>query len=46
MASHHSNNRANMDKFALINKYHTQMLAYFLDKLQKTSDGDGTLLDH
>ena len=22
------------------------MLAYFLDKLQKTPDGDGTLLDH
>jgi hypothetical protein len=46
VASHHSNNRANMDKFALINKYHTQMLAYFLDKLRKTPDGDGTLLDH
>ena len=23
-----------------------QCLAYFLDKLQKTPDGDGTLLDH
>ncbi len=30
VASHHSNNRANMDKYALINKYHVQMLAYFL----------------
>jgi hypothetical protein len=30
VASHHSNNRANMDKFALINKYHVEMLAYFL----------------
>ena len=45
-ASHHSNVRANMDSFALINKYHVQMLAYFLDKLQATPDGDGTLLDH
>ena len=45
-ASHHSNNRANMDRFALINKYHVQMLAYFLDKLKSTPDGDGTLLDH
>jgi hypothetical protein len=45
-ASHHSNVRANMDKFALINKYHVQMLAYFLEKLQKTPDGDGNLLDH
>lgn len=45
-ASHHSNVRANMDKFALINRYHVQVLGYFLDKLQKTPDGDGTLLDH
>ena len=46
VASHHSNNRANMDKFALINKYHVEMLAYFLDKLKSTPDGDGILLDH
>jgi hypothetical protein len=45
-ASHHANNRANMDSFALINKYHVQMLAYFVEKLGKTLDGDGTLLDH
>jgi hypothetical protein len=46
VASHHSNNRANMDKFALINKYHVSLLAYFLEKLRTTPDGDGTLLDH
>jgi len=46
VASHHSNNRANMDKFALINRYHTSLLAYFLEKLNATKDGDGTLLDH
>ena len=46
VSSHHSNNRANMDKFALINKYHVEMLAYFLDKLKSTPDGDGNLLDH
>lgn len=46
VASHHSNNRANMDRFALINRYHVEMLAYFLDKLKTTPDGDGTLLDH
>jgi hypothetical protein len=45
-ASHHSNARAKMDSFALINRYHIQMLAYFVDKLQSTPDGDGTLLDH
>ncbi len=46
VASHHSNGRANMDKFALINRYHVQMLAYFLEKLKATPDGDGNLLDH
>jgi len=45
-ASHHANNKANMDSFALINKYHVSMLAYFIDKLATTQDGDGTLLDH
>ena len=46
VASHHSNARAQMDRFAIINRYHVQMLAYFLDKLKSTPDGDGTLLDH
>jgi hypothetical protein len=46
VASHHSNNRAAMDKYALINKYHVELLAYFLEKLKTTPDGDGNLLDH
>ena len=45
-ASHHSNERKNMDQFAVINQYHVKMLAYFLEKLRATPDGDGTLLDH
>jgi hypothetical protein len=45
-ASHHANVKANMDSFALINKYHVQMLAYFIEKLSKEPDGDGNLLDH
>jgi len=45
-ASHHSNVRAKMDTFAQINRYHVQTLAYFLDKLHATPDGDGNLLDH
>jgi hypothetical protein len=45
-ASHHSNERKNMDQFAVINQYHVKMLAYFLGRLQATPDGDGTLLDH
>jgi hypothetical protein len=35
-----------MDQFAVINRYHIKMLAYFADRLQATPDGDGTLLDH
>jgi hypothetical protein len=46
VASHHSNNRASMDKFALINRYHTGLLAYFIEKLRSTPDGEGSLLDH
>jgi hypothetical protein len=46
VASHHSNARAAMDKFAIINRYHVQMLAYFLEKLKAAPDGDGSLLDH
>jgi hypothetical protein len=45
-ASHHSNERKNMDQFAVINRYHVEMLGYFLQKLRATPDGDGTLLDH
>ena len=35
--SHHSNVRANLDKFAELNAYHHSMLAYFLGKLKATS---------
>jgi hypothetical protein len=45
-ASHHSNLPARMETFAQINRYHVEMLGYFLDKLQATPDGDGNLLDH
>jgi len=45
-ASHHSNERKNMDQFAVINRYHVQALTYFLAKLKETPDGDGTLLDN
>jgi hypothetical protein len=35
-----------MDRFAQLNTYHVNKLAYFLDRLAKTPDGEGTLLDH
>ena len=44
--SHHSNDRSNMDRFALLNAYHMTKFAYLVERLQKTPDGDGTLLDH
>ncbi len=44
--SHHGNNPATIAKLAKINNYHITLLAYFIDKLAKTPDGDGTLLDH
>jgi hypothetical protein len=44
--SHHGNIPANMIRRIKINTYHNELLAYFIDKLKKTPDGDGTLLDH
>ena len=44
--SHHSQNEENIAKLIRINTYHIQMLAYFLEKLRATPDGDGTLLDN
>jgi hypothetical protein len=45
-ASHHGESPAKIAEFAKINRYHVSLLAYFLDKLKNTPDGDGNLLDH
>jgi len=45
-ASHHGENEQRITQYAAINKYHISVLAYFVDKLKKTQEGDGTLLDH
>jgi hypothetical protein len=44
--SHHGDNPEQMAKYAKLNTYQTQLFAAFLDTLQSTPDGDGTLLDH
>ncbi|HEX6994886.1 MAG TPA: DUF1552 domain-containing protein [Gammaproteobacteria bacterium] len=45
--SHHSEVPANIDRLAQLNVYHTRTtIAYLLEKLATTPDGDGTLLDH
>ena len=43
--SHHGNNPEKMKDFTKLNTYHVDTLAYYLDRLQSTPDGDGTLLD-
>jgi len=44
--SHHSNVRANQERFAVLNRYHVSLFAYLLDKLGKARDGDASLLDN
>ena len=44
--SHHGEDPRRIADLAKINQYHIKMLAYFIDKLDKAQDGDGTLLDH
>ncbi len=44
--THHQGDQEKIAKTAQINTFHTKMLAYFLEKLRSTPDGDGSLLDH
>ena len=44
--SHHHNAPESLAKLAKINVYHMSLIAYYLQKLQETPDGDGSLLDH
>jgi len=44
--SHHSNDPAKQDRLAVIQNYHTKVFARFIERMAKTQDGDGTLLDH
>lgn len=45
-ASHHQNVQGRLDVLTKINTYHVSLIAYLLDRLKNTPDGDGTLLDH
>jgi hypothetical protein len=45
-SSHHGDKPDNVANYAKMNRYHVQNLAYFVDKLKKTPDGDGNVLDH
>ncbi len=44
--SHHGNNPDKIALLTKVNTFHVKLLSYFLEKLQATPDGDGTLLDH
>jgi hypothetical protein len=44
--THHQGDPEKIEKTVKINTFHIKMLAYYLDKLAATKDGDGSLLDH
>ena len=44
--THHQGDREKIEKTTKINVFHAKMLAYYLDRLRSTPDGDGSLLDH
>ena len=44
--SHNNGRQPGVTNHAKVNTYHLQLFAKFLDRLQHTPDGDGSLLDH
>jgi len=44
--THHGNDPEKIAKVAKINQFHVSLFADFLQRLQQTKEGDGTLLDH
>jgi hypothetical protein len=44
--SHHGNNPEKIAAMAKINVYHSTLVSYYLERLQATRDGEGSLLDH
>ena len=44
--SHHQNDKRRMIQYEIINHWHMEQLAYFLEKLKSIPEGNGTLLDN
>ena len=44
--SHHGGDPEKIAHFTTVNTYHVSLFSKFLQKLAKTQDGDGSLLDH
>ena len=43
--SHHGGRERNIEEFARLNRYHVGLLPYFLEKLGRLEEAEGTLLD-
>jgi hypothetical protein len=44
--SHHGEDPRRIAELSKINQYHVKCLAHLVEKMSKTQDGDGTVLDH
>jgi hypothetical protein len=44
--SHHGNQAQKQDKLVQIQKYHAEVFAGFIKKIEAAKEGDGTVLDH
>ena len=44
--THHNNDPAKVERMSKINAFHVSLFAEFIEKLQATDEGNGTLLDH
>jgi Protein of unknown function (DUF1552) len=44
--THHRGNPDWIERVTLVNSFHMELFAGFIEKLKSTPDGDGTLLDH
>ena len=44
--SHHQNKEEKYEPYSKINRWHSEQLAYFLDKLKSIKEGEKTLLDN
>jgi hypothetical protein len=44
--THHQNDPVKISKTIQVNTHHVDQLAYLIDRMKNTPDGDGSLLDH
>jgi len=44
--SHHQDDPVQIQRYAMLNRYHVSTMAYLAEKLRATPDGDGSVLDN